>query len=197
MPTSAASITRSFSFRLVSKAVGLAWYVLLVGAAVAVIFVLAFVFADPTPLPAQKGYAVGGLTLSTTVEVPIDVRYEYDTDPYGEHAIPPAVLAGQQVLVDGFDGVRLRLQDAYGAAYGGLAILFCIGLGLGVVWQLRELCTSIAAREPFCEANGARLRRIGIMIIAGSVVYTAVSWAMADLYLDRVDLSHGVASVRA
>jgi len=186
------SIAQSLSFRLIRRFLGIAWYLLILATLIALVFMVAYVATGQLePAPAGKGFSVagGGLHLGTATTVPIHIAYEYDTDPHGERPIPEAVLQGRQVLVDGYDSVRLRLQDGYGAAYNALTLVFALGVLMAIVWQLRELCGSVAAGEAFREVNGLRLRRIGVIVLAGSLIYSIAQWATAHRYLGRVDIA--------
>jgi hypothetical protein len=63
--------------------------------------------------------------------------------------------------------------------------LACGSLGLAMIWLLRAIVDSARSGDPFVPENGARLRRIGWLILAANFGLFAASFALPPDLRDR------------
>jgi hypothetical protein len=65
-------------------------------------------------------------------------------------------------------------------------------LAVPMLWLLRSIVDSARSGDPFVPENGARLRRIGWLILAANLVLFAGSFALPPSYRDQSNSYPGI-----
>ncbi len=106
---------------------------------------------------------------------------------------PFEVASAVEPVTDAFlTGVKGSLfLDMVSPWYSWLFSMASLGFVLTTLWffwVLDRLIQSILSGEPFSETNAVRLRLLGLIVVAGSVVVPLVTFAMAWWLEKRVEL---------
>jgi hypothetical protein len=191
------SITSSLSFRLVRLGVGIAWFLQILGTLIVALYLTIFIVTGGKLAPSYNGggFNVGSersfFRLDTTQDLPIRVAYVYDGDAaLHTTRLPMPTDQGEgRVMLDGYESVRLRLQDGFGAALSAIGGIVALAVWMFVTSLLRDFCRSVGEGEAFSARNVSRLRRIGIavLVVPGLLILVVAQLIglAADVEADR------------
>jgi len=133
---------------------------------VVVIAVLPFVTG---PVEVDAGWLVVGNRMTIPVSVTLDS---------GAHRLEaPALGIARAELHDLAGALTFPVEFGFFFLANAALLLIVMSLALWVLIQLRAVLRTVRDGQPFVAPNATRVRRIGIAVIAGEVVRTAIVYA--------------------